>query len=422
MKIVLSARGSRGDVQPVIDVATGLGARGYQVCLCVPATFEAEVRDLGLSHAFYSEDSRQMMEGFGSGWRGLKRALAWFSRTIEEQFEVLVAQSEGADLLITGTNEIAAPSVAEYRGIPFYRITYAPMMVGYQSVPLIPWQQLPGVVNRAAWNGINAGVELMTRHPINRNRATLGLAPMRGVGEHVARSGHTLFSMNTTLAPPCPSWGLLHDFSYTGYCHRRSQAKLPSDLDSFIDDGPPPLYIGFGSVSVQNPKKFTQMVLDSIVMSGSRCVLGEGWTGLGQGAFSDRMFVVGDTPHEVLFPRMAAALHHGGAGTTHTAARAGVPQMAFPQFADQHYWGHRIAALGLGPTAIPPNRLTRNRLTKALKTISGNRQFRQNAAALGHFMGDEDGVASIIAAVEQREAADATTVAASQPMAAVANG
>lgn len=422
MKILLSARGSRGDVHPIIDVARGFRNRGYHVSLCVPATFEEEVREQGLNPTFYSENSHQMMKGFGSGWRGLKRTLAWFSRTIEEQFRVLVEQSEGADLLITGTNEIAAPSVAEYRGIPFYRITYAPMMVGYQSVPLIPWQELPGVVNRVAWDGINAGVELMTRRPINRNRTTLGLAPISGVGEHVALSGHTLFSMNTTLAPPCPSWGRKHDFSYTGYCHRSPQAKLDSDLEAFIDDGPPPIYIGFGSVTVPNPRKFTRMVLDSIIVSGNRCVLGEGWTGLGQGAISHQVFVVGDTPHNVLFPRMAATLHHGGAGTTHTAARAGVPQMALPQFADQHYFGHRIAALGLGPAPIAPNRLTRSRLAKVLEKISKSRQFRQNAAALGHFMREEDGVSSIVSAVEQREALDAAPDALVQPVAAVANG
>jgi UDP:flavonoid glycosyltransferase YjiC (YdhE family) len=423
MKIILSARGSLGDVQPITDVAVGLRRHGHDVVLCVPATFADYVGGLGVNTAFYSEDSREMMNHFGNGWRGLKKTLKWFSKTIDDQFDVLVAQSNGADVMMTGTNEIAAPSVAEYRGIPFYRITFAPMMVGYTSNPLIPWQDLPGLVNRAAWSGINAGVELMSRNAINRNRESVGLRPIKGVGQHVAQYGHTLFSMNTTLAPPCPSWGCSYDFSYTGYCHRTSNVSLQPDLERFIDDGSPPVYIGFGSVTVPNPQRFTRTVIDAIVMSSRRAVLGKGWTGLGRGAISKRIFVVEETPHDVLFPRMAGVFHHGGAGTTHTAARAGVPQMALPQFADQHYWGHRIAALGLGPKPVPPQRIRRGKLANVLCDITDSRQFRQNAAALGHMMRDEDGVSSIIAAVVGREASESlVTGPSTHPLPEVATG
>jgi UDP:flavonoid glycosyltransferase YjiC (YdhE family) len=293
--------------------------------------------------------------------------------------------------------------VAEYRGVPHYRITFGPMMVGYQDHPLLPWQGLPPLVNRAAWVLINGGLELMVRGPLNRNRASLGLPPLRGIGEWVARFGHTLFAMNTTLAPPCHSWGRTYEFTYTGYCHEPAEGALPQELERFIEGGTPPVYIGFGSVSLKDPAAFTRMVLDAVVLSGQRVVLGAGWTGLGRGAVSDRVFVVGDLPHTVLFPRMAAVLHHGGAGTTHTVAKAGVPQLVMPQFADQFYWGHRVRALGLGPEPVSPARLSSRKLARVLRTLVQDRRFARHAAALGHAMRDEDGVASIVAVIEARE-------------------
>lgn len=403
MKILLSARGSRGDVQPVIEVAKAFRARGHEVRLCVPETFEPDVEGRDLRPRYYSEDSKQMMAGFGSGWAGVKNALAWFSRTIDEQFEVMVEASEGVDLLVTGTNEISAPSIAELRRVPFYRITYAPMMEGYQSHPLLPWQGLPGPVNRAAWTGINAGVDLMARGPINANRARLGMASTSAVGEQVARASHTLFAMNTTLAPPCPSWGRRYDFTFTGYTHRPPRSALPEELERFISAGSQPLFLGFGSVSVKDPRALTRLVLDAVVLSGRRVVLGAGWAGLGAGTFSERVYVTGDVQHEVLFPKMAAVLHHGGAGTSHTAARAGVPQLALPQFADQHYWAHRLHLLGLGPSPVPPERLTVARLARALSELATEPRYRRHAAALGHAMRDEDGTSSIVAAVESRQ-------------------
>ncbi len=234
------------------------------------------------------------------------------------------------------------------------------------------------------------------------------------MGEYVARYGHTLFAMNTTLAPPCPSWGRRYDFTFTGYCYPPAPRDgdgdaLPRELSRFIQAGRPPLFLGFGSVSVKDPRRFTTMVLDAVALSGCRVVLGSGWTGLGRGALSDNVYVVGDLPHEALFPRVAAVLHHGGSGTTHTAARAGVPQLVMPQFADQHYWGHRVAALGLGPAPMAPARLSSKRLARTLRALAEDRRYARHAAALGHAMRDEDGVAGIVSAVERREGVGVVT-------------
>ena len=404
MRILLAARGSRGDVQPILAVARGLLRRGHRVRLCVPGAFADEARSLGVDPGVYAEDMHQAMRGFAAGGlRSVRSVLAWFARTIDDQFRVMVPESEGVDLFVTGTNEIAAPSIAEYRGVPFYRVTFGPMMTGYGSHALLPWQNLPGLVNRAGWEAINRGVDLVARGPINRNRARLGMGPTRDVADLVARHGHTLFAMNTTLAPPCPSWGAKYEFTYTGYPHPRESGALPAEVVRFIEAGPPPLYLGFGSVAVRDPARWTRRVVDAVVRAGCRVVLGQGWAGLGRGVVSDRVLVVGALPHGLLFPRMAGVLGHGGAGTTHTAARAGVPQLVMPQFGDQHYWGHRVAALGLGPAPVDPARLTTRRLARVLRELVDNPRHARHAAALGHIMRDEDGVASIIAAVEARE-------------------
>jgi UDP:flavonoid glycosyltransferase YjiC (YdhE family) len=171
---------------------------------------------------------------------------------------------------------------------------------------------------------------------------------------------------------------------------------LDPDLAEFLGAGPAPIYVGFGSVSVKNPARLTKMVLESVSATGTRVLLGKGWTGLGNDALPDTAHMIGDAPHGTLFPRLAGVMHHGGSGTTHTAARAGIPQFILPQIADQFYWGHRIHSLGLGPKPIAPKKLTTRRLTKILLDMKENSTYRWNAKALAAKGGFEDGTPRVV--------------------------
>src|SRR5208337_1191523 len=155
MNIVLTSRGSRGDVHPIIEIASALHLEGHRTKICVPKSFEQTAKNRGIDYSLYSEDSGQMMHGLGSGFKAIQTALDWFSSSISEQFEFMLGATEHADLLVTSVNEVAAPTVAEYRKIPHFRVGYTPVLPGYQPPPLIPWQSLPGLINLGFWHVIN---------------------------------------------------------------------------------------------------------------------------------------------------------------------------------------------------------------------------------------------------------------------------
>ncbi len=404
MKVVLSSRGSRGDVYPIIEIGAALRRAGCKVSICVPKMFGPHAASKGLKPLLYSEDSAMVMQELGSGISAIRTAVDWFSRAIDEQIEFLIKETEDADMLITSVNEVAVPTVAEYHDIPHYRIAYTPVLPGNQPPPLIPWQRLPGIANRGLWGVVNGFSGIMFRKHINRARGKLGMEPMGGVNEYFTGRSHTILTLNPVLAPPCRTWRRNYDYSYTGYCYGDIQGGLGPDLVRFLEDGPPPVYIGFGSVTVKDSDAFTRLILEAVKRARCRAILGTGWTGLGSTELPPYIFPVGDTNHATLFSFCAGVAHHGGCGTTHTAARAGVPQFIMPQIADQFYWGHRIMRLGLGPVPMPPGRITVTKLADALSEVANNRFYAQNAKALGEDMKHEDGVPGVVDIVTGRSA------------------
>ncbi len=396
MKIVMTSRGSRGDVYPIIEIASELHNRGHDVSLCVPELFRNYTHNRGLSPSFYSEDSEHVMKSMKSGLAAIRTALDWFSRSVDEQFEFMLKETENADIMATSVNEIAAPTVAEYRKLPFYRIAYTPVLPGYQPPPLIPWQNLPGFANRLMWTIVNLLTGIFIKRFLNKKRKGLGLEPVRSVGRYFTDKSHTILSINTVLAPPCYSWEDNYSYSYTGYCYGDISGKLDDKLEEFLAAGPPPLYIGFGSVSVKDPARFTSIVIAAVERISIRIILGAGWTGLGNYDLPDTVFKVDDTYHGSLFPRCAGVAHHGGSGTTHTAAKAGMPQFIMPQLADQFYWGNRIYSLGIGPAPVAPNKITVKKLEEVLNDLYTNPKYKNNAKELALKMENENGIFRII--------------------------
>jgi UDP:flavonoid glycosyltransferase YjiC (YdhE family) len=407
MRVLLSGRGSLGDVRPIITIAAALRARGHEPVLCLPPLFVEAARLEGLRAIAHSEDSRDVMAGFGRDWRAVRTALTWLSRSVDEQFDYLLDHSADADMVVASTNELAAPSVAEHRRIPYVRVAYAPMVTSYRSNALLPWQGLPGWCNRLGWSLLNGVVEVLAGGTIQRRRNALGLPRIRQVGDYVARYGQTLFAMSDTLSPPCPSWRGRYRYDYTGYCFPPAGAALPEPLRRFLEQGPPPLYVGFGSVQVPDPEGTARIVRDAVVRAGCRALISSGWTRLGLTTPCSSVLVVGELDHQALFPLLGGVVHHGGSGTTHTAARAGVPQLVLPQVADQYYWGHRVSSLGLGPAPIPVSQLSVGRLAEAIARLVREPSYALRAAQIGRIVRAEPGTSGAVDVIEAAGGASA---------------
>jgi UDP:flavonoid glycosyltransferase YjiC (YdhE family) len=397
MRIVLGSAGSRGDVLPILEVAAELQRRGHAVHVFAPRYFEAEARGRGLETSFFSTESQELMRSLGPGLRSAPQVLAWAERAMREQFEALLPATEGADALVTMVNELGAPTIAEHRRIPHFRVCCVPCLVGDQPPAVQPLQRLPGPMSRLLWAGVELGTRLVFGRALNRRRRELGLAPVRRFSDYAAGTSRNLLAMDPVLVPPGRGWR--HAYEYVGYPFGGDDGLLSPELESFLAAGPPPVYLGFGSVCLPRPERTTRIVLEAVGRVGCRAILGAGWTGLGDGArLPGGILQVRDAPHRALFPRMAALVHHGGSGTTHSAARAGVPQVVVPHMLDQFYWGERVRHLGLGPGPVPHAELTIARLVRLLRELI-RPSYRHQARVVAGLM-RTDGVRAIADAVE----------------------
>lgn len=401
MKAVLSSRGSRGDVNPIIEIGSGLKKKGHDIKICVPAMFKEYAQNQNIDVSLYEEDSQEVMQGLGSGLNSVRNGMKFFENSIDQQFEFMLQATEKADVLITTVNELSAPTVAEYRKIPHFRLTFAPILPGNHPPPFSPWQKLPPYLNRTGWKALNILSGMAIRKFINKKRKELGLKPALNSNEYHTGQSHTLLSINPDLAPPCSTWEGRYNYDYVGYCYGQIDGNLNKDLLDFIENGSPPVYVGFGSVHIKNPGKFTEMVVEAVNKTKCRVVLGQGWVGLGNGYLQDDIFCVNDTHHATLFPKMAGIIHHGGSGTTHTSAKAGIPQFILPQFMDQYYWGHRVHQMGMGPKPVIPKRIKSADLSNAYDGIT-NGMYRKNVTELAKRMKDEDGVKKSIKIISNK--------------------
>lgn len=175
----------------------------------------------------------------------------------------------------------------------------------------------------------------------------------------------------------------------------------PADLIAFLDDGPPPVYVGFGSMPGRDPAALTRLVLDALKKAEQRAILATGWGALAEIDVPDTVFVVSSVPHDWLFPRMAAVVHHGGAGTTAAGYRAGVPTAIVPHFGDQSFWGRCTERLGVGVQTVLRRSLTPDDLARALRRVTSDGVMQQRAILLGDRIRGEDGIGTAIQLIEK---------------------
>jgi UDP:flavonoid glycosyltransferase YjiC (YdhE family) len=405
MRFALAAEGSRGDVQPMMGLAARLIERGHQAMLCAPPDLRRLVEDQGLEfrplgtdiHRFLGDNADALRGGALVSGQLTKRL---FQQILREQFEALPRAAAGAEMIIGAGVQFAGPSVAEAWGIPYRPVAYCPALFRSADYPppVFPNQSLPRWVNRLAWSGFLRLQNHLLRGDLNRHRATLGLGPVSDIYRYLVTE-RPLLAADAALGPAPDDFPVLVD--QVGYLLPNDDVPLPAKLESFLQAGPPPVYLGFGSMMDTDPAGTTRLLLDATLRAGCRAILARGWAGLGDGPLPESVFCAGPLPHASLFPRVAAVVHHGGAGTTTTAARSGAPQIVVPHLLDQHYWGHRVHLLGVAPPPLLRTKLSADRLGALISASLENELLADRARELAERLctGDpfEQAVESILA-------------------------
>jgi vancomycin aglycone glucosyltransferase len=336
MRSLLSVVGTRGDVQPVIALALSVRELGHEVRLCVPPNFVEQAQGLGFAATPVGIEMRAPRAGTPP---------QPLPDLITDQFDTVGAAANGCDVILgANAHQYAARSIAELRGIPYVNAVYAPTA-------------LPAGDNTRVWNQ-------RSLERVNANRARLGLSPIEDVLRHVV-TDHPWLAADATLAPSPSIPGMV--ITQTGAWILADASPLPSDLEAFLEAGQPPVYLGFGSMPAAEATSRT--LIEAARAAGRRAIVSQGWAGLGLIDQAADCIVIGDINHQALFPRVAAVVHHGGAGTTLAAARAGAPQVVVPMFGDQPFWASRVCELGIG-TSVPIAELTADLLASALHDAS----------------------------------------------------
>jgi UDP:flavonoid glycosyltransferase YjiC (YdhE family) len=386
MRFALAAEGSRGDVQPMVALAVRLVERGHETWLCGPPDLRQFVEGCGVAfrplgtdiHRFLGENADAVRRGPLVATRLAKKL---FGRILEEQFDFLPRAASGADMIIGAGVQLAGASVAEARGVPYRFVAYCPVLFRSTDYPpaLLPNQSLPRWVNRLAWRGFLGFHERLLRDDLNRHRAAMGLEPVPDTYRYLITE-RPLLAADAPLAPAPDDIPV--EVDQVGYLLPEDERPLPPKLESFLEAGPPPLYVGFGSMMDSDPAGTTRLLLDAIEGAGCRAILARGWAGLGDGPLPDSVFAAGPLPHAKLFPRVAAVVHHGGAGTTATAARSGVPQIVIPHLLDQYYWGQRLHLLGVAPPPLSRLKLSASGLAELISASVDNEHLGDRAREL----------------------------------------
>lgn len=382
-KIVIATYGSRGDVQPLLALALALRKRGHHVSLAGPPEYAEWVESYGCAYRPFGTNFKDFARTFPEihTVRAAVMMVNFLRRETKLHFRQLPEVIKGADMVLGASLTFGLATVAESMNIPHRFITFCPQLLRSAHHPpiVVPNHNLPRIANRLLWRLAHWFDVFNGRAIINRERKRLGLKTIDDFWDYFMGDPVIVASDPLLGTPPDD---VKQRWFQPGYFHLAQNGGLGDELEAFLESGPPPVYIGFGSMPSASPEDLTRLLRDTVEASSNRFIIAKGWTNLYFPVRSKNVFVLESAPHDHLFPRTAAVVHHGGSGTTATAARAGTPQIIVPHALDQFYWANRVRSLGLGPDPVPRVRLTAGRLRKAIAECVGSVAMRRNARDL----------------------------------------
>jgi sterol 3beta-glucosyltransferase len=421
MRVLVVTAGSRGDVQPYVALGKGIQAAGHPVTICTCSSFESFITDHGLNYGYMndgflrlvdSEAGREAMESGSNVFGLVKSMLVLMKEAKALNREMLkdawnVAQTVKPDIVVYHPKSLAGPHIAEKLGVPAVLAVPVPVIVPTAEFVAIgfPRLKLGSWYNKLSYTAVHKGYHTYDDVVNEFRQDVLGLGKLpKSVSPVQMADGRAIPVLHGYSELVWPRPGDWPDTVHvTGYwfLDQAEDWRAPAELIAFLETGEAPVYVGFGSMAGRNPQRMASIVVDALQEADVRGVIATGWGGLEASTLPKTIFKIDDVPHDWLFPRVSAVVHHGGAGTIGAGLRAGRPTVTCPFLVDQPYWGERVHALGVGSKPIPQKSLTVAKLAKAIREVTTDQTIRQNAETLGTQIRQEDGIANAIAIIER---------------------
>lgn len=417
MHVTLLCIDTTGGIVPYIALAHGLRRAGHTPAFIVPQHFVGLIERHGFGATPLAGDMESMLQQdpslAGVAEKGFMVAQAQVARTITEHLpswtQTTLEACRATDLLIGGfAGVLVGSGAAEKAGIPFVQAHLQPMTpTGAFGGLLMPaagrWAQ--GLPNRLSHQLTMQVLWQPLRGAVNRARREVLRLPPESAAGRLGRTASAdeiiLYAFSRHLVPKPPDWPANVHVTGAWFLEEPEPWQPPQALVEFLAAGEPPISIGFGSMMSSDAARTTDLIVEAVARSGRRAVLLAGWGGLRRDALPPTIFAMDAAPHSWLFPCVALAVHHGGAGTTHAAVRAGIPAVVVPFGADQPFWARAAERAGAALAPLPRKQLTAPRLTDAITAALAHPSLAASAARLGEQVRAEEGVETAVRLIEQ---------------------
>lgn len=398
MKLLILTYGTEGDTRPFVALGHALRCSGHDVHLLGDARTLDPAEAVGLANSALSGDIRQLFCDWSrEGPKGTAKAMVRLTNANTHAWTVeTLAAAEGCDAILTsGLAGFIGLSVAECLGIPAIGAGMIPLTPsGEFPSPFLPAGLVPRWLNHASLRLTNELVWLAFRKSLNEARETVLKLPGR---QKLPTEHPMLYGISPMILPLPADWPV--NARLCGQWQTpATDFTPPPELADFLQAGPPPVYVGFGSMAGIDGQHVAQTLIAAL--AGRRALFNPGWSGMDDVRMPDNILRIGNTPHDWLLPHTSAVIHHGGSGTTHSATRAGRPSVVIPFAGDQPFWAERLFRLGIAPPAIKGANLAAETLRQGLDFVESS-AVRKRAAELGKRMEREEGLAIAVDEIEK---------------------
>jgi len=391
MKVAIVINGTRGDVQPMLALAIGLMKNGHEIVFCAPPENVELVKQYNCPFVPFGPNYKELFRKKADfkGGAAVGPSPKEGKKETDKQISLLPEMLKGSDLILGVGFVLGLHTVANLLKVPYRFVIFYPVLLGTSKHdPLF---------NRMMFGFGRSLINLMMKSFINKKRAALRLQPIKDVWQYwmgdnvIAACDKELHAISDDVA---------FNFTQTAYMLLPSQNDLPEQVEKFLSSGKPPVFIGFGSNPVSRPEKYDRIFTEVSKATNQRLIISKGWAELPENNTSDILYV-DEMPFELLFPRLAAIVYHGGSGTMAAAARAGIPQVAFPFMADQFENRKQIVKLGLGPYAFDFKKISAKAISTAITECVMNEKYKKNAVEISQKLRNTNGLELTLKLIEK---------------------
>ena len=412
--------GTRGDVQPLYNLARGLKTAGFNVRFIASESFRPLIDTENLDffplhhidfHKTYQTDlgQRLLTSGLNSPFR-LQMLSEVINTHIIPAIPDMVQATSDCDLVLSNQTSLGfAWHIVEKLKIPLISTTTFPVHIAREFSPsFVSWRLRWGtginrLLGRMVLSIANRLIPLKTVNEIRTN--VLELPPLTTYPDYFVNADGTIpwiYGWSPTVLPHSRDWGEHICVSGYWFADHDANRQLSPALEQFLDAGPPPVYVGFGSLLATDNNRLSTEVCEALERTGQRGLLLAGWGALQPTDPPPSVFIATELPHHAAFPRMRALVHHGGSSTVGEGLRAGKPTGVVWFAFDQPLWGERVTTLGAGPRALPVRKLNSARLATMIQQLVTDENYRHQAAAAGASIRSENGIERAVRFIERR--------------------